>query len=82
MNHTSNEYSPESPTDCYKLRILGILYVSLFVASTLVNSLLLHVFIKNKNLRTSFNILIIALTLLNLIGTLTQTPFVVSNNFR
>jgi hypothetical protein len=82
MNETStfNEYSLESPTECYKLRILGLFCVLLFLASTLVNSMLLHVFIKNKNLRTSFNILIIALNILNLTGTILQLPFIIISN--
>lgn len=71
-------YSRESPTECYKLRILATFCTLLFVASAVFNSLLLKVFIQNKNLRTSFNILIIALTAINLIGTFTELPFVVT----
>ena len=74
-----DKYSLESPTKCYKLRILGIFYVLLFLASTVFNSLLFYVFIKNKNLRTAFNLFIIALIILNLIGTFTELPFVVSD---
>ena len=79
MNDT-DEYSPESPTECYKLRILGIICFFLFVSSFAFNYLLLRVFIKYSELRTSFNTLIIALTILNLIGTITELPFIIISN--
>ncbi len=79
MNNT-DEYSPESPTECYKLRILGIICFFLFVSSFAFNYLLLRVFIKYSELRTSFNTLIIALTILNLIGTITELPFIIISN--
>ena len=71
-------YSRESPTECYKLRILGTFCTLLFVTSALFNSLLLNAFIQNKHLRTSFNILKITLIAINLIGTLLELPFVVT----
>jgi hypothetical protein len=80
-NNTSiDEYSLESPTECYKLQILGIICFFLFVSSLTFNSLLLNVFIKNKHLRTSNYVSVIALTILNLIGTLTQLPFIIISN--
>ena len=82
LNQTFDVYSLESPTECYKLQILGIFCAILFVACTTFNSLLLNVFIKNKSLRTSFNVLIIALTILNLIGALFQLPFIIISNLK
>jgi len=62
-NNSIDEYSIESPTECYKLRILGLICIILFISSLTFNSLLLNVFIKN-----------------NLIGTLTQLPFIIISN--
>lgn len=73
-------YSMKSPTECYKLRILGIICIILFLSSLAFNTLLLKTFYKNKNLRTSFNAIIIALTILNLIGTILELPFIIISN--
>jgi hypothetical protein len=41
-NNTSiDEYSLESPTECYKLQILGLICIILFISSLTFNSLLL-----------------------------------------
>ncbi len=79
-NNSIDEYSLESPTECYKLRILGLICIILFISSLTFNSLLLNVFIKNKHLRTPNYASVIALTILNLIGTLTQLPFIIISN--
>jgi hypothetical protein len=79
-NNSIDEYSLESPTECYKLQILGIICIILFISSLIFNSLLLNLFIKNKHLRTPNYASVIALTILNLIGTLTQLPFIIISN--
>lgn len=80
LNITLDEYSLDSPTECYKLKILGFVCILLFISSSFFNLLLLSVFIRHRSLRTSFNVTIIALTSLNLIGTFTQLPFIIISN--
>jgi len=75
-----DKYLLESPTECYKLRILGIFCLILFITSFIFNSLLLNVFVKHRHLRTSNYTLVIALTILNLFGTITELPFIIISN--
>ncbi|CAF0955798.1 unnamed protein product [Brachionus calyciflorus] len=75
-----DKYSLESPVECYKLKIVGVYCIILFVFSTFFNGALLWAFIKNKSLRTSINIFIIALAVFNLFGTLVELPFIILSN--
>ena len=70
----------DPPTECFKLRILGVLSTLLFILSTTFNGVLLHAFIKHKQLRTPLNIYIIAISVLNLVSTIIELPFVIVSN--
>ena len=70
----------DSPTECYKLRIVGVLTTLLFIFSTIFNGILLYAFIKHKQLRTSLNIYIIGITVLNLVSTIIELPFIMVSN--
>ncbi|CAF1044098.1 unnamed protein product [Brachionus calyciflorus] len=75
-----NKHSLESPVECYKLTIVGVYCIILFVFSTFFNIVLLWTFIKNKSLRISINLFIIALAIFNLCGTLIELPFIILSN--
>lgn len=83
-NNTTNryidKYSLDSPVECYKLNLIGILCILIFVLSSFFNSALLWTFIRNKSLRTSLNIFIIALAGFNLFGTIVELPFIIVSN--
>lgn len=81
-NRYIDKYSLESPVECYKLKLVGILCIFLFVFSAFFNSILLWTFIRNKSLRTSLNMFIIALTSFNLFGTLIELPFIIVSNLK
>ena len=71
----------DPPTECYKLRIVGVLTTLLFIFSTTFNGILLYAFIKHKKLRTPLNIYIIAISVLNLVSTIIELPFIIVSNF-
>lgn len=85
-NNTTNrfidEYSLESPVECYKLNLVGIFCLVLFLLSTFFNSTLLWTFIRQKSLRTSINVFILALTCFNLFGTVVELPFIIVSNLK
>jgi hypothetical protein len=68
--------------DCYKLRIIGVFSIFLFILSIIFNSLLLAVFFSSKKFRSSNNIPLLALTFLNLIGSILEYPFVIISNLK
>ena len=73
-------FSNESPIECYKLRIVSINCIVLFLLSVIFNSFLLIIFLTKKQLQKSSNIFIFTLTLFNLIGSITEFPFVIVSN--
>lgn len=74
-------YGRISPIEPLVLYILGSFLVLIMVLGLLFNTILLRIFIVNKDLRTPVNSLIIAITLLNLIGSLTELPWVIHSCF-
>nr|QVK45899.1 G protein-coupled receptor [Proales similis] len=68
--------------DCLHLQIIGIFCIILFLSSTFFNVALLRAFINYKELQTSLNAFIIALTSFNLIGTVFELPFIIISNLR
>lgn len=66
---------------CFKLNLLAIFCTILFILSVVFNSLLLCLFCIDRKLRTSVNWFVISLTFLNLLGTCTEIPFIILNNF-
>ena len=77
---SNSTYAIES-YKCIKLNFIAIISSLLFIASLIINSLLLFTFIRNKELRVSCNIFIIAITGLNLVCTIFQLPFIIASNF-
>ena len=69
-----------SPIPCFKLRLIGVALLLLFLASTLSNSTLLCMLVSNKHSKSSKNTFVIALCVLNLIGTILELPFVIVSN--
>lgn len=75
-----DKYDVEPTVACFKLRLIGVYCLILFIVSAIFNSALLFAFIKHKSLRTSLNMFIMALTAFNLFGTLVELPFIVISN--
>ena len=82
-NFTEEEwYSRLSPTPCWQLKIVSYYCVIMFSASLAVNGVLMMVFIKNKELRTPVNVMVIWFTALSFFASLTEPNFVVTSNFQ
>ena len=62
--------------DCSVLPLFIIHYLNFFLISLTANSVLIWIFYKNKTLLYRENILIFALAIVNLIGTLVEFPLV------
>ncbi len=75
-NATQNENAR-----CFKLKLLAIAFLLVFIFSIIFNTLLLGMFSKHKCLRVSCNKFVIYLTVVNLIGTLCEFPYVIISNF-
>ncbi len=69
-----------SPIHCWKLNIIAGVVVILFVLSVSFNSILLWLFLANKDLRTPINILIMFMTAINLFGSFSEFSFVITTN--
>lgn len=66
---------------CYQMKLAAVYLIILFLVSIIINSTLLLVIYRNKELRTSFNKFIVTLTILNLAGTLFELPIAILNHF-
>jgi hypothetical protein len=75
-----DRYNQVPPVECNKLTIIGVFCILLFFSSIFFNFSLLWIFFKNRELRTSVNIFIITLTIINILGTLLETPWIVFSN--
>ena len=83
QNYTEEEwYSRLSPSPCWQLKVVSYYCVLMFTSSLAVNGILMMVFIKNKELRTPVNVLVIWFTALSFLGSLTESMFVVTSNFQ
>jgi len=69
-----------SPIKKFWTSIFGIYLIIIFLLCIILNSILLLVFYRNKELRIPFNMLIMSITFLNLFSTI-QFPFVIHSNF-
>jgi hypothetical protein len=80
-----NEFLLEAPIDKLTLQVIAFLYVVAFLFSTGLNvNILMNVkrgAIKNKS-KSAYEILILALIIVNFIGTLTDYPFVIVSKFK
>ena len=87
-NHTASgsylvgpdPFSVKSPVECSKLQIVGYSSIMLFVLSFFSNFLLLWSFVRNKKQRSKMNTFVVALTFINLIGTVIEWPVVITNH--
>ncbi len=73
-------YNSDDQFLCFQLQVIGIICIVLFIACVLFNSFLLWVFFKNKELQSSFNMFIVGLSILNLIGSILEFPFIIISN--
>lgn len=81
-HHNHHFQNHNHQVECYKLRIIGVFSIFLFILSLFFNMLLLIVFFSSKKLRTTNNIPILVLTFLNLIGSILEYPFVIISNLK
>lgn len=72
---------PISPINCVVLNGIGFYMCFLLSGVVLVNALLLLTFLNNKDLRQPINTFIIVITVLNLIGSVFEFPFVIGSTF-
>ncbi len=81
QSNLKNNYDENaSPLDRAVLNLFGFLLSLIAVMCFLSNSFLMITFIRHKELRTSLNIFIVAISLSNLLSTL-QFPFLIKSNF-
>lgn len=67
--------------NCSSLKIISYYCIILFFLSMVFNVILLRLFYFHKELRKSFNLIIIALLLLNVLGTLFELPVIILTNY-
>lgn len=80
-NDNSDSYSAKSPIECYKLNIVSVLCSILLLLSIIFNSLFIWVFCSYKEIRTTINMFLMSLTVLNLVGSILELPFVIASNY-
>ena len=68
--------NPNSSVECYKLVPIATYCVILFIVALSANLTLIWILLKNKELLHNANILILALSVLNTIGTVLELPLV------
>jgi peptidoglycan biosynthesis protein MviN/MurJ (putative lipid II flippase) len=79
--NASNFENENKPEDCFKLKIVTIYLVTIFIVGIAFNSSLLWVFYQKKQLRTPFGVLLIALIVNNIIGCIIEIPMRVVSNY-
>lgn len=70
-----------SPVECWKLNIVGVFITIMLFLSVSANSTLLFAFYNNKDLRTPLNVFIIAMTTINLFGSISEFTFIIASSF-
>jgi len=84
-NLLSNETDPfsgiQSPINCDTLKYFTVYSILMFGSSLIFNSLLLIAFCKNKELRIPINMLILAITVMNLLATCSEMSFIIPSTF-
>jgi hypothetical protein len=82
MNLTSNDfYERVSPISPIILNLLGSYLLLSMILGIVFNTLLLYIFKKYKDLQTPINTFIIAMTVLNLLGTIFELPWIIHSCF-
>lgn len=86
FNFTSNLrksiLSYEVHVDCQVLSIFGVYCILLFIVSTSANITVLWILLKNRNLLKHIYILIFALAVLSLLGTIVELPLIIITAFK
>ena len=71
-----------SQNDCFKLNLIGLVLIFIFVTGIFFNSVLLWAFhVKKELLKIGPNIIVATLVVNNLFGLLFELPFVILNAF-
>jgi hypothetical protein len=70
-----------SPTSCSILKGFTVYAILMFSTALVSNSLLLLAFIKEKTLRSPVNMFIIAVSVCNIIATLSEAQFIIPSTF-
>ena len=71
-----------SDSDCYRLKFIGSYLLVTCLAGIFLNTLLLWMFYRHKELRTPINRLIIAITVNNLMGCVLDLPMQIISSFK
>ena len=75
------EEFPASPIPCFQTAIIGWYMCLVMVFTGIANSILLLTLLGNKSLRQPINIFVIAITILNLVGSIFELPFIIGSSF-
>ena len=70
-----------SPANCSVLKFFTVYAMFMFSASLIFNSLLLLAFIKEKRVRTPVNMFIVAISVCNIVATLSEAQFIIPSTF-
>lgn len=81
LSNQSDFYNRQSPIDPYILNVMGTFLTIVMIAGIVLNSTLLYIFKRNKDLQTPLNALIMAITMLNFIGCITELPWIIHSSF-
>ena len=80
-NESIDYFNTPSPIACNKLNIVSYYFMIIFVLSIVFNSLLILIFVRYEKYKTPLNLLILALVIINWIGTVIEFPVVIATNF-
>ena len=75
-------YSRMSPTACWKLKWISGYCIILFSLSIILNASIVYAFYKVKELRTPVNMFVLVFTVLSLIASFSEAPFVIVSNYK
>jgi hypothetical protein len=67
--------------ECFKMEIIGVYLVIVFILSVTSNAFLLWIYFVTKALRKPTDIYIIALAINNIVGCVVFLPFLIISNF-
>ena len=83
-NSTSDhdKYDVVSPTECWQLNIVAGYCIALFMSSFMANITILWAFIRDKKLRTPINMFVMYFTIMSLIGSCSEFPFIIPTNLK
>jgi len=71
----------QSPIDCWKLSFIATFVVVMLFLSVSSNSTLLFAFYNYKELRTPLNMFVIAMTVINLFGSISEFTYIIVSNY-